>query len=341
MRAFPRVFPRVAAPLVVLAGLVACTLAAPSAAMAQRAGRPGVARIQGRVLAPNGRPVQNVRVTLQSDSYANLRSVYTDGSGRFQFTAPSGQYYVEVEPGSEPYERKQERLDLNPSPFSNLGEVFFVDVVLNPRSRPGDAPSPNAVVFIQDVPKKARDEFERGKGLLATDKDEAFAAMRRSLQIFPDFYEALETLGSEYVREGHLDHALPILLHAVDVNPDGERSYYALGVLFYQERSYRNAVKAFRRVMRTSPKSANAAVYLGLSHLRNGDTKEAEASLKLASELGAAGIADLHLALAQVYIDSKRYPEAIGELETLLKENPDYKDRAKIQGLIDSLRKKS
>jgi tetratricopeptide (TPR) repeat protein len=302
----------------------------------------GVARLEGRILDRNNKPIQNIRVQLLNDGYAPVgRTVYTDSSGRFRFTVDGGAYYVEIEPLDQPYERKRERVELFASPFSRTGEVFFEDFVLTSRERRDGPDAKPGVRFFQKVPDKAKAELENGKRLLESKPDDAYAAMRKALQIFPDYYDALELLGSEYVKAGYFDYALPILLHAVEVNPDGERSYYALGVLFYQQKYYPNAVKAFRRVLRTSPTSANALIYLGLAQLKSGDSKEAEASLQKAVQAGATNVPDVRLGLAQVYIESKRYSEAVDELQALLRENPDYADRAKVQSLIDSLRKKS
>jgi tetratricopeptide (TPR) repeat protein len=302
-----------------------------------------IARIQGRVLSNSGRPIADVRVTLKNDGYSPLRSVYTDSSGRFQFTVNEGAYYLEVDPLGTPFERHQERVDLNPSPFSKAGELFYIDLVLTPKIARGPLPKPDdqTVVFYQTVPDAAKTEYEQGLKLLAKTPDEAFAAMRRALQIFPDYYAAMETLGSEYVKAGHLDHALPLLLRAVDINPSGAKSYYALGVAFYQKKHYRNAVKAFTRVLGSDTRNLNALVYRGLSYMRQGRESEAEADFKKAYEVGATGIPEIQLALSEMYIDQKRYKEAAAELTRLLDENPSWKERKKIEDLIRSCRSKA
>lgn len=332
---------RLAASLVALGTVAVLSLSGALVAEAQQPPQGGIARIEGRVLGPGNQPIERVRVQLLNDGYSPVgRAIYTDGSGRFRFVVQGGQYYVDIEPAELPYERKQERIDLNPSPYSRTGEVFFVDVVLTPRARKASDTELQGVRFYQNVPQKARSEYERGKLLLKDKPDDAYAAFRSALQIFPDYYEALETLGGEYVKAGYFDYALPILLHAIEVNPDGEGSYYALGVLFFQQGHYKNAAKAFRRVVQSNPRSQNGSIYLGLALLRDNKRDDAEVALKRAVELGATNVADLRLALAQIYIETKRYDEAIAELELLLKENPTMKERQKIVDLVESLRTK-
>ena len=299
-----------------------------------------VARIEGRVTA-GGKAVHNVRVTLLNDGYSPLKSLYTDGTGRFQFRVPEGAYYIEVDPLDKPFERQQQRVDLNPTPFSKLGELFLVEIALTPRASAEPKPKTNSeLVFYQTVPDTAKTEYQRGMKLLAKKPDDAYAAMRRALQIFPDYYAAMETLGSEYVKARYFDHALPILLHAIKVNPDGGKSYYALGVLFYQTQRYPYAVKAFTRAIGIDGSNVNATVYRGLSLMRDKRESEAESDFKKAYALGVTGVPDVQLALSNIYVKQSRFDEAADELGRLLKENPDRKDRKKIEGVITSLRAK-
>ena len=302
-----------------------------------------IARIEGRVLTQTGQPVPDARVSLLNDGYSPLTAVYSDGTGRFKFTVREGAYYIEVDPLEKPFERQRQRVDLDPTPFSKLGELFLIEIVLRSRKGASVVPQPGAgeVVFYQDVPATAKAEYDRGVGLLGTNSEEACAALRSALKLFPDYYQAMEALGGEYVRSGHLDHALPILLRAIDVNPSGTRSYYALGVLYYQVHHYRNAEKAFNRVLAHDNNNVNATVYGALALLRNGKDTEAELAFKRARDLGARNIPEVFLGLSEIYIDQKRFSEAATELEALLKQDPGRKDRKKIEDLIKSLRSRA
>jgi tetratricopeptide (TPR) repeat protein len=299
-----------------------------------------IARIEGRVMTQTGQPVPEARVTLLNDGYSPLAAVYSDGTGRFKFTVREGAYYIEVDPLEKPFERQRQRVDLDPTPFSKIGELFLVDVILKSRKAANATPQPGAgeVVFYQDIPPPAKAEYEKGLRLLPTNSDEGCAALRSALKLFPDYYKAMESLGGEYVRAGHFDHALPILLRAVEINPSGTPSYYALGVLFYQIHHYPNAVKAFNRVLAHDHNHLNAVVYSALSLLRAGKDTEAETAFKKARELGARNIPEVHLGLSEIYIDQKKFQEAAIELEALLRLDPDRKDRKKIEDLIKSLK---
>jgi tetratricopeptide (TPR) repeat protein len=291
--------------------------------------------IEGRVTGSNRKPLQNVRVELLNDVYSPLASVFTDGSGRFRFRASAGTFYVDVEAYGQPYERRREMIEINPI---SQREVFHLNIELAPMKSPQSRVGVTGVHFVQKVPDQARAEYERGLKLLKEKPDEAYAALRQALQVFPDYYDAMETLGSEYVKAGHLEYAVPILLHAVEVNPSGEMSHYALGVGYYKLNRFAEAAKAFSSALNLNGKSVNTTLYLGLARVKSGNAAEAEPLLKRAYEMGAKNVPDLHLALAKIYIDSGRRADAAKQLDTLLKETPDLKDADKIRALIDKLR---
>jgi regulator of sirC expression with transglutaminase-like and TPR domain len=69
--------------------------------------------------------------------------------------------------------------------------------------------------------------------------------------------------------------------------------------------------------------------------------KEAEEPFKRAYQLGGKRIPDVHMFLAQIYSNSKRYKEAADELELFLNEAPDARDSQNIRALIAQLRAKA
>lgn len=295
------------------------------------------ATLEGRVTGANGRPVQNVRVTLTNDGYSPLASEYTNASGRFRFRVSDGAYYVEVDPIGQPFERHRERVEVRLAPFSKGGEIVRVDVKLVPLRVAADRRGIGGVRFAQQIPAAARTEYERGAKIMKDRPDEGLAALRKAIELFPDYYDAMELLGTELSKAGQFDEARDILLHAVEVNPAGEGSRYALGVVYYRTGKFSDAVASLKEANALDPKSPNTTLYLGLALLRGAQPAEAEVFLKRAYEMGATSVPDLHLALAKIYIESKRKREAAAQLRQLLKEIPNLRDRDKIKALIAKL----
>jgi predicted Zn-dependent protease len=315
------------------------------AAIAGLAGEAGAAQtstvINGTVMGPDHRPAEQVRVTVMDDGYSILASTFTDASGRFQFRVrTSTSYYVDAEPTGQTY--KSQRVLIDGGAIMHGGsQTLRVDIELEATNRNQPKPAAGGIVFHQTVPAEARVEYDRAMKLLKDKPDQAYERLRAALKLFPDYYDAMEALGSGYVKEDYLDFAVPILEHAIEINPSGEKSLYALGVAYYKLRRYEEAQKAFTRTSELNPKSVNGALYLGLTYAKLGNRDRAETQLKTAYASGATAVPDLHLALASIYIDTKRYKEAVDQLNTLLREIPDLRDKDKIVDLIDRLKKKS
>jgi len=298
--------------------------------------------INGTVIGPDHRPAAQVRVTVMDEGYAVLASTLTDSSGRFQFRVrASTSYYIDAEATTQAL--KSQRIQVDGGAIQRGGsQMLRVDIELEVEENRGKPkPGRGGVLFQQTVPAEARLEYDRGMKLLADEPEQAYERLRAALLIFPDYYDAMEALGSEYVKVGHLDFAVPILEHAIGVNASGEKSHYALGVAYFKLRRYEDARKAFARTLELNPKSVNGELYLGLTCARLGDRNQAESRLKAAYSSGAKGVPDLHLALASIYIDTQRYKEAVDQLNTLLRDVPDLRDKDKIVELIDRLKKKS
>jgi tetratricopeptide (TPR) repeat protein len=319
---------------VFVAAVALCALLGP-AAHAQTNAFSVPSSIEGRVVGPDGKGVERAIVRLLDDSgVREAGRTYTDTSGRYRLTTTAGTYVVEVQPQQNPdFASQRQEVQIIVGPNSRGGERTFLNFFLKPVA--AVVATSRGPRFDQEVPPEAEREYQSGVKLLATDKEAGYKSLRNAIQAYPDYYLALETLGTAYAKDNFLDEALVLLQHAVEVNPKGERSQYALGVIYYKKGRFDLATEAFKRADAIVPEDPNTLMYLGLAQVRNKQNAEAEQTLKLAYSKGAKNVPELHMALAQVYINDKRYKEAAAELRTLLKETPNLKDKDKIQGLID------
>jgi tetratricopeptide (TPR) repeat protein len=301
--------------------------------------------ILGSVRDPGGQPVGSIRVTLLGENYQNLRTVFADSSGRFQFrNLGQGIYIIRIEPAGTPYEEETQTIELQSlSPRrSGTEEPFTVDFRLRRKGSQVAQLTPG-VVFVQEVPARARQEYERGQsGLNNQNLELAVASLKKAIEIFPDYFLALELLGTEYVRQGQFNEALPVLTRATQVNPNAAKSLYALGVANLKSNRSAEALNWLLRSEDKNPKNPNVHMMLGLAYGNLGSLVESEQAFKKAYLLGGgkSNIADVHFYLAGIYNRQGNYSEAIRELELFLKEADDVKDRTQIDGLIERLRVK-
>lgn len=252
---------------------------------------------QVRVAGDTG-PASGVRVTLERIGGGQLEQMTTDGRGRFRFAQlPRGQYVVNFSARCYQTERRQVELVL----------IFraYLDVDLRP-----DTTSPNCAAASADgtpaslvdarVPEGARKEYERGSAALAKGKDEeGVRALRRAVELHPDFFAAHMMLASAHTKSGRLEEAEGELLRAADIDP----------------------------------RSAPALVSLGEVRRRLKKYAEAEESLAAALKLEEASWQG-HLSLGRVYLDTGRVRNAAPHIGRALQLKPDYPEAHLLAGNI-------
>jgi len=301
--------------------------------------------IIGTVVSEDGRAVDSIRVSVLDDNYRNIKTVFTEHSGRYIFRGiPPGAYTVKVTPVGSPYEESSLRIDLPPGFNDRRGggaeETVTVDLVLR-RKRTSSSGEPG-VVFAQDIPEAARREYKRGADSLKNNNAEVgLAALENALQVFPDYFLALELLGTEYVKREEFEKALVVLTHAVEINRTAPRSLYALGVAYLKLHRAPEASESLRKAVQQDPENTNAHLMLGVAYGYTGALKQAEESLRRAYQLGGSQAADAHLYLAGIYNKQEKFREGVRELELYLKEKKDADtDTVKVKAMIDKLKAK-
>jgi tetratricopeptide (TPR) repeat protein len=271
-----------------------------------------------------------------------MGTVFADTSGRFKFNAVTqGRYSVRIEPVGTPFEEQTQQFELV-SLSVNTGtrqETHMIDFVL--KSKRSTAPnSEPGTVFVQNVPQSAKAEYERGlNGLKDSGSDEGINALRKAIELFPEYYAALELLGTEYVKREKFEDAVPLLIRAQEVNRNAPRTLYSLGVAHLKLKRPAEAVEWLLKAAAYDADNSNVYMMLGLAY-GTSRMDEAEAAFKKAYKLGGSLVADAHLYLAAIYNKQEKYPDAVRELELYLKEAKDVKGRDQVKGMIEKLKAK-
>jgi tetratricopeptide (TPR) repeat protein len=305
----------------------------------------GRTTIEGRVTTTDGRPFPDIRVFLQNEVYSPVKTAYTDNSGRFRFDAiPAGVYYLQAEPGGADYELLKQRVDavgMFRRGGTASGELFHVDLVLRPR-KIGNSDT-KGVVFLQAVPDAAKKEYQIGlKSLESAAFANATSSLKRAIEIFPDYYDALELLGTEYVKRQDYPAALPLLTRAVELNKNGWRGFYSLGIAQVELNKATEAVQSLRRAVELNPTSPNTNMHLGIALAQKNETRgEAIEALKKVTVLSKTGVPRVYYYLAALYIKNRQYGEAASALESFLHADPTVGDQDKIREKIKELRQKA
>jgi len=297
--------------------------------------------IIGRVRDQSGQVVSSVRVSLLDDNYGSLRTVFVDSGGGFKFQGVgSGVYLIRIETSGTPYEEQTQRIELRSLRIRGAGnEPYPIDFIL--KLRKGQPVPRGELVFAQETPRAARDEYERGAAHLRNNKIElCFDALKKAIEIFPDYFDALELLGAEYVKQGLFDQALPLLMRAVTVNRGAQKSHYALGVAHLKLNHPAEAVEWLKKSADLDPNNSNVFMMLGLAHGANREYEQSETAFRKALQLGGRAAAEAHFYLAGIYNKQERYGDARKQLELYLKEAQDIKDREAVKNMIIRMKEK-
>ena len=297
--------------------------------------------ISGHVSDNQRTPIADLRVELLNEVDSVIQTSKTDASGLYVFRKLSdGTFQVRVQASGTSYVGQTKRVELTrPSGF---GVVFEeVDFVLSP-PRASSSSAKTGVVFAQDVPEQARRHYQRATELLQKERrEEGFAALNKAIEIYPQYFDALELLGSEHAKQQEYEHAVPPLRKALEINARAYPSWYALGVAQYNLKQLPAAVESLRRAVSLNQKSINANLWLGTVLRHSGQLNEAETYLKQAKVLAEGKVPDAHWQLALLFNQLKRFKEAADELELFLKVQPEARDADKIKKLILQLREKA
>lgn len=292
--------------------------------------------ISGNVTDERRNPIPDLQVELLDDVNSVIQRTKTDSSGLFFFRRlTEGIFQIRIQTYQTNYIAQTKRVQLE-----RTRSFEQVDFVL--ATKPSAATT-SGEVFVQEVPDAARKEYERGAALLQKDgqQKDGLEALKKAVAIFPSYFDALELLGTEYVKQKEYEAAIPVLTKGIEVNGRSYQSLYALSVAQHSLKQLPQAIDSMRRAIAINGSSVNANLWFGMLLRQTEKLDEAETYLKQANQLAQSKSPDAHWQLALLFNQLKRYSEAADELELFLKIQPDSKDTELIKKLIQRFREKS
>ena len=273
-------------------------------------------------------PKYPILVTLQMRG-APMASAYTDDRGSFGFYNLIANEYTLIV-NDEAYEPISVTSNLNPA-FSTTN---YVPIALTPSKNgkkdllPGRVAGSNPYLvdpaeYYRQFPKKTVKEFEKGVEADHKSKpDDAVAHYEKALTYSPDFYPAHNNLGSLYLGRQNFDAAEAQFEAALKTNQNDVEAYFNLANLLLMTKRYPDAEHKINEGLQRRPDSAFGHFLQGLLYSRTGKLDSAEKSLLSALQLDPK-MPQAYLQLVNLYLQQKRNPEAIAQLEAYLKIFPD------------------
>lgn len=303
--------------------------------------------IRGKVRATNGATVNNAIVELRVGGGGMIGQTVTRNDGDFAFSnlAP-GEYEVAVTIAG--YEQAVQLVRFSQNDRMNFWEVVSVEVTIRPK--PDASVGPPGTHFAQDVPKAAREAYERGMAKLREGKsDEGIALLREATASFNDYFDAHFAIGRELFRVGRDNEALEELERARQINDRQYAVYYVFGLVMFKQKKFAVAEYAFREAARLNANDAATHFYRGVALIElssqtsdakqtSADLDNAEKELGLAWDMSEKRLNEVYLQRARVYERRGNKEGAARELENYLKAEPEAKNAAVVRATIARLR---
>jgi tetratricopeptide (TPR) repeat protein len=277
--------------------------------------------------------------TLVELDYANGEMVdqgQTDSSARCIF-APGGHGLYLIRAKAPGYKEVSQQLDLQ---NAQTGMVNLVLVPL-PGHDSSNSPAGGSVsVSGLAVPDGARKEFEKGqKSLSDKDLDGGITHLKKAIEIYPSYPEALTLLGTAYNEKKDWKDAQGTLEKATAIDPKNASAFFQLGAALNQTKDYPGAEKALSQGLTLAPdaQEASGAQYeLARAYMAQNSWKEAEpyAAKVVASQPDfAAG----RLLMGNIFLKKGDGNGAIHEFQEYLRIDPKGPAADQIKDMIPKI----
>lgn len=266
--------------------------------------------VRGLVRAEGG-PGATYTVELRGDAVSGFPlEGFVDPNGSFQIHGVRPGQYVLVVKGDRGAVVHQEFINAGP----NMGEVW-IQLPARKTDRPVGG-TVSAKALQHKVPSKAAKEFARSiKAAEKGDTQTAIEHLEKAIQIDPDYMEAHNNLGSQYIQVDKYDQALAHLQKACELDPGASMPQVNLATVLLMRKDFAAAETAARRALDLDPRLSGARFTLAISLLElNKEIDEAIQQLqRIADDIPRA-----HIVLARFYEAQGDKEKAGSELKLYL-----------------------
>lgn len=305
--------------------------------------------ISGVVYDKQGNTLNAVDIELQDEYYRLLQRARTDSIGRYQFSGlNNGNYTVKALPFQYDMQDQSQYIEIQAISArpGDPGSMYVTqDFYLQPK-KGGLKDAELSVVFAQEVPKEAKNAYEKALTSFSRKRDnEAFGELKNAIKIFPTYYNALYRFGLELFLRKQYEESFQVFMKVIEVNPRSATSFFYMGSSFYNLGKEYNkaALTSLKQALVLAPASPQVLWMLGRAERRAGRFTDAEKHLLQAKKASGSKTPEILRELSQLYADDlKKYKEAADELELYLKASKlKDEEEQKTKTVISNLREKA
>jgi len=274
---------------------------------------------------PNGTyPPREVRFEMVIDN-GRIETFFSDSKGKFLLTRllglkPDAEYRITVIGDGASY-------DTTTFSFKEYG-VYYIPIYLKPLSH---QPSPPAKLvdlaeFDANIPDEARQAYEAAiRSFKEGQRDDAIRGLEHALEIYPNYFRALNDLGVIYMKMNKLDDATRMFERASKIAPRVYHPRLNLGIILTRRGKYKEAAALLDALYRENQSISEVRIALGDVLIALNRLDEAEPHLRSAlldSRLDRGAAGNAHYQLGLLFNKKQKYDSAVIELSQAVQSIP-------------------
>jgi tetratricopeptide (TPR) repeat protein len=271
-----------------------------------------------------------------------VRQVFSDAAGRYEIPdLPRGRYFLSAinpanpEQYSDPVEADLTRI----STSRVAANIYLRSSVKLEYAKEGRSAGVTVAEASQRVPRKAQKAMEKAIKFRANQRPaEALAALNRSVEIYPGFFQAITERGHLRITMGQIREAQKDFARALEINGGYAPALRGAGICEFAEGDHVKAIRDLERTVLEEPRDAIAHLFLGLANLALNRGEAARTALQKALSLDPKDSVRAHVHLANLDLKENRPLEAAAELEAYLAAVPNAQDAKRLRLLLAQIR---
>lgn len=279
-------------------------------------------RITGRVLDPEGKPLEKAEVSIVSQKTASMHyDLRTDKQGRFLQIGLMPGYYV---------------MTVKKEGFAPYSQEIHVGVA-------GEAVYELTLKSVEAALEKTYSEadklFLKASKLYADQRfPEAASAYEQAVELDPSNWRYLLNLGLSYKKANKPEEALAAFRKAVELNPESYSTNKETGEALAREGRFAEAKPFYEKAAGLSPDDPDAHFNFGVCLVNTGESEAALLHFQKTVEL-KPDYADAYYQTGTILIGQNKVPEARAALEKFLELAPDHEKAGIAKQLVEFLKK--
>ena len=190
------------------------------------------------------------------------------------------------------------------------------------------------------VPENARKEFDKGdKDARSNKLVSATQHLEKAVAEYDKYAAAWNELGNLYLANHETEKADKAFEKAISADPKYIPPYMTLASLELQNAQYESALETAGKALELDPSSAEASFIQGATNFKLNRPDAAEKSALDAQKEPHQNIPQLHVLLAEIFVQKQDYVNAAAQMRAYLKEAPQGRLAGEVKHDLEQIEK--